>query len=401
MLCYVAFPASVQVMQILGKDIYRNWIDLAWAALSAILLLVRPVSSSPSRVWGMSRATAIAVCCVAFGLTLWAVNIGSTTTVTAAMELKPIAYVLIALLWIGRAALPEPRDFARYGAMLAVLLIFEALARSVATGTVVRPVGSGEVNYDAALLCVSLAFVTADRHLSRQFAWIIWAGIIASFSRTGLLAACLVLFLTSTISVRGRLAMSALAVGAALVSFAVRDLEVGNLEGFDRYWMWVAGLEYLVASPLATAFNTAAGGAIAVDVPIFIADLWTDQQDFLDLDGVYPFHFHAMWLRLSLAWGWVPVAIAAVSFFRTYFMDRRRSHEARPFFAVCVVFGLTMGLIYLGNVALVVLLAGQRIMQRRFPQTLRSTRATPARPIDDAAVAMRSASRETGGSLHR
>ena len=195
--------------------------------------------------------------------------------------------------------------------------------------------------------------------------------------------------------------MSALAVGAALVSFAVRDLEVGNLEGFDRYWMWVAGLEYLVASPLATAFNPAAGGAIAVDVPIFIADLWTDQQDFLDLDGVYPFHFHAMWLRLSLAWGWVPVAIAAVSFFRTYFMDRRRSHEARPFFAVCVVFGLTMGLIYLGNVALVVLLAGQRIMQRRFPQTLRSTRATPARPIDDAAVAMRSASRETGGSLHR
>ena len=157
----------------------------------------------------------------------------------------------------------------------------------------------------------------------------------------------------------------------------VRDLELGNLESFDRYWMWAAGLEYLANSPWATAFSVAPGGPVDVDVPRFVADLWVDQQDNLSLEGIFPFHFHAMWLRLVLTWGWLPVAIGAMTMFRTFVADRRRNREARPFFAVCAILGLTMGLIYLGNVALVVLLAGQRVLQRRLPRSHDATATSP------------------------
>jgi hypothetical protein len=375
MLSYVIFPLSNQAAVALGTPLYRNWIDVAWVALLMAVLALRPLGHA-ARPGAMSRYVLVGVCMVATAVATAGIASGQAPLVTAAMELKPLFYALIAVVVLGRVSAPDPEAFCRYGVVLAVLLVVEALGRSAAGATVERPLGSGEVNYDAALLCISLVFAFADRRLARRYGWVIWAGILASFSRTSLLAGCLVLLLSSVVALRLRLLMGGLAVIAALASFAIRELEVGSVESLDRYWMWVTGLEYLASNPWVTALTAVPGGVIDADVPVFIAELWTDQQENLDLDGVYPFHFHAMWLRLAIAWGWLPATLAAIVFIRHYVTDPRRPPEGRPFFIVCAVLGLTMGLIYLGNVAIVVLLAGAQVLALRRCRLRRSRLAT-------------------------
>ena len=210
-LCYVAFPLSNQVVAALGMPLYRNWIDFAWVALVISLLALRPFGRVTKR-FPMGRMLTAAICVTAFAWALTGAVTGQVPPVTAAMELKPVFYVLVAVVVLRSVAAPAPEAFCFYGAVLSVLLVVEALARSTTGGSVERPLGSGEVNYDAALLCVSLAFAATNRHLARRYGWIIWIGIIASFSRTSLLAACLVLLFSSAVDLRVRLLMSSLAV---------------------------------------------------------------------------------------------------------------------------------------------------------------------------------------------
>ena len=389
-LSYVAFPLSNQLAELLKTSfLFRNWIDIAWVLLVLGIVAIRP--KSPKGIpQTASRMIILILCGAGIVLTISGVISGQSPLLTGAMEVKPIVYILIVILIFGRVAVPSPRDFCRYGAVLSALLIIEAILRSVINGTVMRPIGSGEVNYDAALLCVSLVFAMADGALARRYGWLLWAGIIASFSRTSLVAACLVLLFTSVISLRLRLLMCVLAVGAVLTSFAIRGLAVDNLDSLDRYWMWVAGLDYLTAHPLDNALQTVPGRSIEVDVPRFVADLWINQQESLNLNGIYSFHLHAMWLRLAVSWGWLPVLVGVVIFVRHYVTDRRRAPEARPFFAVLVVLGLTMGLLYLGNVAPVVLLAGYRILlQRRRISNRRCKAGRAMEPVASSATVFR------------
>ena len=206
-MCYVAFPLSNQVAEALGTLLYRNWIDIAWVALVGAVLALRPHGRATTRE-PMSRLLATTTCMAAIAWALVGVASGQAPMVTAAMELKPVFYALIAIVVLRRVAAPEPEAFCRYGAVLAALLVIEALGRSVAGAAVERPLGSGEVNYDAALLCMSLVFAATDRRLARRYGWVIWAGILASFSRTSLLAACLVLLFSSVVALRLRLLMS-------------------------------------------------------------------------------------------------------------------------------------------------------------------------------------------------
>lgn len=355
-LCYVVFPISSYVSELTGFALWRNWIDLAWGLLGVGALiagLAHGLTRQPSlNVW-------LGLCLCAIGLTWlsWGVLSGHAPVVTAAMEAKPVLYVLIALLLTQAFGLPSPLAFCRYGSALAVILLFETAVRSVVTGTIVRPVGSGEVNYDAALLCLALVFALSRRELAHVYGPVIFLGLLASFSRTSLLAASGALVFASTIPAALRVLMVGAAAGAGVMSFAIRDLEIGVLEGMDRYWMWSAGLEYLVSHAWSSAIGVVPGAAVDVDIPAPVADLWFSQQENINVDGIFPFHFHAMWLRFAIAWGWGLALLLALWLGYHAFVRRYRAPVAKTYFVVFMVLGLTMGLLYMSNVAVPYLLA--------------------------------------------
>lgn len=380
MLCYVLFPLSSLLLELSGSEIWRNWIDVAWLVLLAVATTPRERRHFQTR-GGMKLGAgfvlvALAALCIAFGALT-----GGAPLVTAAMEAKPVFYLLVALLLTRKYELPTPRAYCSAGAVLAVILMVETVVRSVAAGALIRPSGSGEVNYDGALLALSLVFALSRPALARKFGPIIFLGLLASFSRTSLLAACAVLLFARSFSVTLRLVMVGTALGAGLVSFLIRDLEIGSLEGMDRYWMWAVGIEYLAEHLWGHALSFMPGAGIKVDVPRFIAELWTDQQEKVNVDGIFPFHFHAMWLRLAISWGWGLAILLLLWLAYQAFVRPLRSADARPYFMVFSVLGLTMGLLYLGNVAVPYLLALNLVLSdsRRRQQLAARARQTTRR----------------------
>jgi hypothetical protein len=155
--------------------------------------------------------------------------------------------------------------------------------------------------------------------------------------------------------------MVCLALGAAVVSFVIRDLEIGALNSMDRYWMWFVALEHITANLSATALVETPGTSIDVEVPNSLKQLWLDQQEALEIEGIFPFHFHSMWLRLTMAWGWIPAVLILLVMLNVLLFRGHRPSQARSLAGVCLVLGLTMGLFYLSNVSIPVLLAMFRL----------------------------------------
>lgn len=355
-LCYIGFPFSSYGAELMGVTLWRNWIDVAWLLIgfyAAVASLLRYSRNRASLKVGPALALSVAAA-VWLG---WGVLAGLSPPVIAVMEVKPFFYLLITLLVTRSYGLPSPLMFCRFGSALAFVLIVETMVRSALAGAIVRPVGSGEVNYDAALLSLSLVFALSRGDLARSYAPLIFLGLLATFSRTSLLATSAVLLFAITLPARLRLLMVGAAAGAGIMSFWIRDLDVGTLESMDRYWMWAAGLEYFLNNVWNHAIGVAPGAAIDVDIPPFVADLWLDQQEKLDVDGIFPFHFHAMWLRFALGWGWVPAVALALWLAYQAFLRRHRLPVMKTYFVAFLVLGLTMGLLYLSNVAVPYLLA--------------------------------------------
>lgn len=381
-LCYVVFPLSNVVAQFGGGMLWRNWIDVGWVLL-AVAAAVGGEDRAAVRQLPVRLGPLFTICaCLATWLAVGVLS-GNAPTVTGAMEVKPVFYLLVALLLARSGPAPTPEDFCRNGVRLSIILIAETLVRSVLAGGLDRPIGSGEVNYDAALLCLSLVFALGRRDLARRYGPLVFLGLLATFSRTSLAAACVVLLFASAIPLTLRTLMAAAAIGAATLSFVIRGLELGALESMDRYWMWFVGIEHLMAHPSALMLIAAPGSGIDVEIPRFLFQLWTEQQEKLDIEGVFPFHFHAMWLRLAMAWGWLPVAALLVWVLHVLLLPGRRPAPARALGGASLVLGLTMGLLYLGNVAVPFLLAAFQLL----PQRRRVRGRVRQRPVQPVAAA--------------
>jgi hypothetical protein len=159
------------------------------------------------------------------------------------------------------------------------------------------------------------------------------------------------------LSRRIRTLLVGIACIAIVISFVVRGLDIGALAAMDRYWMWLVGIQYIEDTGLSTAVNVVPGGAVDVPVPAFLADLWRTQQTVLGVSGIYPFHFHAMWLRLAITWGWGVALISLALFWWFYWVGSNTNITRRIMFVVTLLLGLTMGFIYVGNVGPVGFLA--------------------------------------------
>lgn len=378
---YVAFPLAMAASRLLGLPLSRNWIDGLWAlwamgCLLAILVRARPEDSSrpggpispdasghvgrhgPDRAGHMPLARPLAALLLALAVLLrfGPGLLGDETEVTPwLMELKPFFYLAVAGLAAAAAGLPGPRSFLRFSAVLAALIILELGLASLAAGEIVRPQGSGEINYDATLLLVGLCLGLPERAPALKALTL--AGIAASMSRTTLLSASLVaLACWPGLSLARRLAVSLALLACVGLAFDLRGLSMDGLEELDRYWMWSTGLALLGEHPVQAMIGFPPGEPLPVETPDALWALWAEQAQAKEAPGVHAYNFHAFWLRFALTWGLAGV-LAALALAAPLF---RRGPRARGLGLAMLVQGLTMGLFYLGNVAPVLLLAWWR-----------------------------------------
>lgn len=357
--CYWMFPAVMLCGHAAGLDVARNWLDVLWLGLGGVALLrllAVPVSGRGKRVLGVS---ALICGLLALGMLrfFWPAIQDGFMPVPWAMELKPLLYVAVAALAACAFGLPRPRHYVVCGRGLALLILGELFLELARTGRVARPHGSGEINYDAMLLLLSLCFCL--RRERRADIGLLVAAIAATFSRTAIIGAAGVLLWCGPFGPGRRLLFLGLGAVGVWAAFRVRGLD-GALDALDRIWMWEAAadcagqaLTSLRFGPLLFGFWP--GMPLPLPVPPQLVFLWALQAQTWGVQGVHAFNLHAFWLRMAATWG-VAAALGLALFFLRGLWPRKNGIWQ----GVCILFlvgGMTMGLVYCGNLGIPLLLA--------------------------------------------
>lgn len=360
-LCYVCFPLGQYISVLFEIEYWRNWIDILWFTIIVMSIFSkRPINKLLSSNYiGYILGGAFILVVIFIGALQ-----DYDTLLTSLLEIKPVFYVFTAFAIVERYGLPSEKLFVKYGVCLSCILIGECFFGTIINQGLYRPLGSGEVNYDAALVLLSLVFALTGSKSQKKSIPILILGLLVSFSRTSLVAACLIIVFCNDIKMRWRLFVVVNCFAFALISFYMRDLELGNLESMDRYWMWSTAIDYIWNNPVSTSINIYPGNAIRIDeIPEQLKWLWTSQQNQMGVEGLYPFNFHAFWLRIALAWGWIPMLLVLFYPLRNLFYSSSNRLSVLFFWIICLVLGSTMGLIYLSNLGVAYILGYKRLIK--------------------------------------
>lgn len=352
-MAYVTYPLFMTVARQAEWALPRNWIDGFWLLWGLVCMFVVLARSHGGPRFSHSRTLLTLLLALALLLRFGPIWFQEGPELAAwLMELKPFYYLALAGLAIAAGGTPASKHFLRAAAALAVLILLDLSLSSLAAKAVVRPQGSGEINYDAALMLVGLCMGLDQRAPALKA--LVLAGILASMSRTTLLATGLVVLACwPGLSFPRRLVLSVALLAGIVLAFSLRGLSMDGLSELDRYWMWSAGVDLLRDQPMQALAGFAPGRPLPVDVPAALWELWRDQARETGAPGVHAYNFHSFWLRLAVSWG-VAATLAVLALCLAML---RRSPQARGLGLLLLVQGLTMGLFYLSNVAPVLLLA--------------------------------------------
>jgi hypothetical protein len=293
-------------------------------------------------------------------------------SVSTAMELKPAFHLLVAIVWLTAFRFDLRSSLVAWGYVLAGAVLIQVIVSSAVAHGFVRPALTGEPNYDAFLLALSLvALLGGSRRVSRAGLVLILIALLSTASRTFVFVGAVYTWYVYRRSIRGYLLIIILGVGTA-VAGVVRHV-TWDIAGMDRVGMWSAAYDTFSTSGSAIAVGFPIGAALPTDIPAKLAYLWDMQASAWGLSGVYPYNFHSMWLRLALSWG-IPVALCLLLLvLRAMLFGGKDSFP----FGVGLLFlvgGATMGVVYLtspgvvGSMALMYALTGAIGCQIRFRQ---------------------------------
>jgi len=356
--CYLLVPAPMILTLVAGVPPLRIAFDVALAGVAAIALLAIAASGRLR----LFESADLAVILGGLALATFAARVvaayatGDVELGFAALEIKPLFYVVVALLCLLAFGPPTPEVFVRCGSWLGMLLAAECIVRSVTTGVLTRAVGTAEVNYDAALLVLSLCFALSQPRRWRWHILGIFVGLLATMSRTSLAAALLIVLFTSRLSVPVKFMALVFGLASAAFSFTSRGQSLGDISTLDRVWMWIVAIELLADHPVELLFGFPIGHALPVgQIPAPIQWIWEGLLKADASGSVFPFHFHGFWLRSVMTWGLLAtVAAIAALLLPVYRRDRVLALRLTLFL---LIEGLTMGLFYLSNVAVPLLLS--------------------------------------------
>lgn len=375
MLVYFIYPLVNFLSRELGWYIPRWWLDVTWIFLFVVTIVTflnrRPVRLKLSHLLAFNLLTTALV--VKFLIPISKLFQDGGAYVPIAMEAKPLFYFIFVLLWIRVFGVPTSKDFVFWGRILAFFLMFEFVYKSFSSNTIIRVKGSGEVNYDAMLLVISASLLLYEhRYLRlrrvRAFHMLVTllTGIAITLSRTAILTEIFLLLVYSRLSGAAKFFGLVSLAALGLLAFQSRGLSFSP-DTWDRFYMWKAAYDLFLNHPLGAAIGFGPN-ALPVRIPPQLYSLWVEiQSQGWGLSGIYPYNFHAFWLRFSITWG---VFVGASLLVFALILATKVRSPVGALGAVFLLQGLTMGTIYLSNVGIPLFLAFALALQgaRAYPK---------------------------------
>lgn len=360
---YIIFPLVSIFTRIVGIDssVTRNWIDLFWLLLLFISLMTLIINRGKNTLLNNQSvlfftSLSLLFIGVIFFKYVFSYFKFSISYVPYFMEAKPFFYIFCASLWVIVFGHPKNEDFVEVGVWLGAILITEFIAESLIAGRIVRILGSGEINYDAFLLLISIcaSLEKPDRNPFHQ--GVLYAGILSTLSRTALGTAVLIILIFGRSGILTKIFFSGVSIVAIILSFIVRDIPI-RIVSADRYWMWKVAIDMFRENPWKAVKGFPIGVGLPVKTPPALYYLWELQQRSWGLDGIFQFNFHAFWLRIAISWGVLITLVIILTLIIFIIVPFNNSRDLRGLAMLCLIGGLTMGLFYLSNVGVPLIFA--------------------------------------------
>ncbi len=330
---YALMPLAVLAGRLAGRpEVSRHfgpqglalWLALAGLALAVCLgrdLLARKRQAKSA--WaGLILPSAMATG-VYLGLRLFGPVLGQAQPLAPLLdELRLPALALFAAAWAWSFGTPRREDLARLGGILGAILVLDFLLTAIMARQVVLGggflLGGGQAASDSMAFLLCMAFCatldsseprsgsgSANARRSSPARWLILAGIFATFSRSGLVAAGLIILFLERGPLRERLALfcaCALAIWMSLALPLARTLgmPLGGGDELGLSWHLAAVLEAFRAEPRAWLFGLPLGEPMALAMPDLGGLDWDPEAAGL---AVSVFDIPSSWLRLLAGWG--------------------------------------------------------------------------------------------------
>ena len=356
-LVYCVFSVVFVADYNLNTDISRNILDIVWGGLflcASTFAYAKLIQS-----FKLSEQTVVFIFLTSIITSIYLVkylafqdNFYLFDVLAFAMEMKIFFYAFFSVVWLYVFRDVDVKSFSIAGVFLSIVIIVSVLIESILNGGLVRGHGSGEINYDALLLLLALvASLFGHEKVSKKVVYIILLGLLITLSRTSLIVLAFVVFFYTNINFYKKILVFVFSISLVVSSFVLRDLEV-DLSKVDRFAMYESA--YHGFSKDSNFFGNFPGLSIDLETPEQLNWLWNKQSEEHGLSGLYPFHLHAMWLRFHFTFGLI--VSSAIFFYFIYSSILSKNKLRRVLSFVIVMQGLTMGVFYISNVSIPLIL---------------------------------------------
>ncbi|MBN2139522.1 MAG: hypothetical protein JW718_00830 [Desulfovibrionaceae bacterium] len=273
-------------------------------------------------------------------------------------ELRPLAYLLFAAMWVLTFGPPQRAALFRAGAWMgALVFLIQAGLSLYAAGAAQAQSGT------ATLLLVGLcAGFDPGREAAgpRDKAWtvrlgLVCLGLLSSLWPPALFAAVWIsLFLCPGAWIR-RVGLGLVFAGGLGLALWAAQTPAALADMLNRSWQWSGGLELLISEPKRLVLGSALGSPLPLAAPPALLGLLQDQGLVPGQAGVHVHDLGPFWLRITAAWGLAAPALVLAAFGAG--LARAGSAFAVGLLAAALVQGMSSPLLFDSPVAIILYMA--------------------------------------------
>lgn len=306
----LGLPLLTAAYSMNGSTPPQNLADILVAGLAILGLLVEPYrnkQSTGSQLWLTAGIPAV--------LIFWICSIFITPMLTRfapslpfLMEMRPLLYGLVAVLWTTNFSMPKPEHFYFWATGLSILITADFLYLFILNGVATTSELFGNTEIIGSILLAGLCS-TLHAPLKLKIARVlIFTGIMCTLNRDAGFAAVLVLLFFGP---KGALKKTALIAALIIFNFLAlssHDMTFFNPNDLPNYWLWFSILGLFEKTPHLLLTGYPITSPLPLNIPAAIWNLW-HKQNFLWTDsGTYLFHIAPLWLHILTAWGIAGIA---------------------------------------------------------------------------------------------
>ena len=271
-----------------------------------------------------------------------------------AMDIKWIIYLLFSMLWVSKHGFPNCDSIYNCSLFFSkVYILFTIFRYLVLKEEISRDGILMEANYDGFMILMGFCLCGELKDNKKDF-FLFSLATLCTMSRTGISAfAIMVLYRFFKKNVLYLLPLVPVFLLAAEYAMLIRGTD--SATHLDRFIYFKQTYNYILNTDVFNIlFGSSPGISLHMDIiPEFEWNV-SNFENMRDLNGVYPFMFHSVYLRFFFTWGVVGTLVYLLFFVCQFF--RARNEHYKLFCLLTLVQSISLSTLTLQNVSVLFIL---------------------------------------------